>query len=65
MAEGGTVFLDEIGELPLNLQPKLLRVLESKMVRRIGEASHRPVDVRFLAATHRDLLGMVSAQAFR
>lgn len=64
-AEGGTVFLDEIGELPLNLQPKLLRVLESKTVRRLGESAHRPVDVRFIAATHRDLLAMVNAKEFR
>jgi transcriptional regulator with GAF, ATPase, and Fis domain len=64
-AEGGTVFLDEIGEIPINLQPKLLRVLESKVVRRLGESQHRPVDVRFVTATHRDLLGMVSAGQFR
>jgi two-component system, NtrC family, response regulator GlrR len=64
-AEGGTVFLDEIGELPLALQPKLLRVLESRVVRRLGESQHRPVDVRFVAATHRDLLGMVSDGSFR
>jgi two-component system response regulator GlrR len=64
-AEGGTVFLDEIGELPIAMQPKLLRVLESKMVRRLGETAHRPVDVRFLSATHRDLLTMVNAGEFR
>jgi transcriptional regulator with GAF, ATPase, and Fis domain len=64
-AEGGTVFLDEIGELPISLQPKLLRVLESKTIRRLGESVHRPVDVRFVAATHRDLLGMVNARTFR
>jgi transcriptional regulator with GAF, ATPase, and Fis domain len=64
-AEGGTVFLDEIGELPLAMQPKLLRVLESRAVRRIGESTYRPVDVRFILATHRDLQSMVAAGAFR
>jgi two-component system, NtrC family, response regulator GlrR len=64
-ADGGTVFLDEIGELPIPMQPKLLRVLESRTVRRIGETGYREVDVRFIAATHRDLLTMVSAGEFR
>jgi len=64
-ADGGTVFLDEIGELPMAMQPKLLRVLESRMVRRIGESAHRTVDVRFISATHRDLLRMVGAGEFR
>ncbi len=64
-AEGGTVFLDEIGELPLGMQPKLLRVTESRTVRRLGESAHRPVDVRFIAATHRDLPSMVNAGGFR
>jgi two-component system response regulator GlrR len=64
-AEGGTVFLDEIGELPLAMQPKLLRVLESRAVRRLGESTYRPVNVRFVAATHRDLQSMVQAGAFR
>ena len=64
-AEGGTVFLDEIGELPISMQPKLLRVLESHTVRRLGEHTHRNVDVRFLSATHRDLLTMVNANEFR
>lgn len=64
-AEGGTVFLDEIGELPISMQPKLLRVLESRTVRRVGETTHRNVDVRFLSATHRDLLTMVNAAEFR
>jgi transcriptional regulator with PAS, ATPase and Fis domain len=64
-ADGGTVFLDEIGELPLAMQPKLLRVLESRTVRRVGEAQHRRVDVRFISATHRDLRTMVNAGAFR
>jgi DNA-binding NtrC family response regulator len=64
-AEGGTVFLDEIGELPLSMQPKLLRLLESRTVRRLGETRHRPVDVRFLSATHQSLEAMVMAGAFR
>lgn len=64
-ANGGTVFLDEIGELPVAMQPRLLRVLESRTVRRIGESTHRPVNVRFISATHRDLLSQVSAGEFR
>jgi transcriptional regulator with GAF, ATPase, and Fis domain len=64
-ANGGTVFLDEVGELPIAMQPKLLRVLESRTVRRIGESEHRPVDVRFIFATHRNLLEMVAHGAFR
>jgi two-component system, NtrC family, response regulator GlrR len=64
-AEGGTVFLDEIGELPLAMQPKLLRALESRSVRRVGEPTHRPIDVRFITATHRDLRGMVNGGNFR
>jgi two-component system response regulator GlrR len=64
-ADGGTVFLDEIGEIPLHVQPKLLRVLEARTIRRIGEAQHRNVDVRFVAATHRNLRAMVNAGSFR
>ena len=64
-ADGGTVFLDEVGELPLSMQPKLLRVLESRTVRRVGESTHRPVDVRFISATNRDLRTMVNTRAFR
>jgi len=64
-AGGGTVFLDEIGELPLAVQPKLLRVLESRQVRRLGETQQRPVDVRFISATNRDLRGMVNEREFR
>jgi transcriptional regulator with GAF, ATPase, and Fis domain len=54
-ADGGTIFLDEIGELPVELQPKLLRVLEAGTVRRVGEDRHRTANVRIIAATHRDL----------
>jgi transcriptional regulator with GAF, ATPase, and Fis domain len=64
-ANGGTIFLDEIGELPLTVQPKLLRALESKLVKRLGENEHRKIDVRLVAATHRDLRQMVNAGAFR
>jgi transcriptional regulator with GAF, ATPase, and Fis domain len=64
-ADGGTLFLDEIGELPLPLQPKLLRVLEARTIRRLGENEVRPVNVRFLSATHQDLRTMVNAGAFR
>ncbi len=64
-AEGGTVFLDEIGEMPLSMQPRLLRAIEGHTVRRVGENEHRKVNVRFLAATHRDLAAMVNAGNFR
>src|SRR4029079_1591763 len=64
-ASGGTLFLDEIGELPLELQPKLLRVLDRREVQRIGESTVRKVDVRVVAATHRDLKTMVSQGSFR
>jgi len=64
-ASGGTVFLDEIGELSPPMQPKLLRVLESATVKRLGESEHRRVDVRLIAATHRDLRRSVNAGAFR
>jgi DNA-binding NtrC family response regulator len=64
-ASGGTFFLDEIGDLPLALQSKLLRVLEEKKVRRVGETRHRPVDVRFVSATNKDLDHEVERGRFR
>jgi transcriptional regulator with GAF, ATPase, and Fis domain len=64
-ANGGTIFLDEIGELELNLQPKLLRVLENREVKRVGSDRTIQVDVRVVAATNRDLRKMVADGAFR
>ena len=64
-ASGGTLFLDEIGELPLGLQVKLLRVLEDDTIRRLGETRDFKIDVRIIAATHRDLLTETKAGRFR
>jgi DNA-binding NtrC family response regulator len=64
-ASGGTFFLDEIGDLPLALQSKLLRVLEEKKIRRVGETRPRPVDVRFVSATNKDLEHEVERGRFR
>lgn len=65
LAEGGTVFLDEIGELPLRLQVKLLRVLQSGTISRLGSTREVTLDVRVIAATNRDLADMVRKKEFR
>ena len=62
---GGSILLDEIGELPLDLQPKLLGVLERRELRRVGGSTTIPIDVRVMAATNRNLAGEVNAQRFR
>jgi len=64
-AHGGTIFLDEIGDLPLGLQSKLLRVLESKEILPVGGTTPRTIDVRILAASNQDLGGMVATGRFR
>jgi two-component system response regulator AtoC len=64
-ASGGTVFLDEIGELPMSVQVKLLRVIEERKVLRVGGLSPQPIDVRFVAATNRDLDAEIRRGAFR
>lgn len=64
-AQGGSIYLDEIGELSLNAQTRLLRVLENQEVRRVGGTRRIPLDVRIIAATHRDLWAMTRRGAFR
>lgn len=64
-ANGGTLFLDEIGELPLALQSRLLRALENRSVQRLGGKQRRAVDLRIIAATHRDLAARVAEKQFR
>lgn len=65
LADGGTLFLDEIGDMPLTVQNKLLRVLQERSVSRVGSAAERAVDVRIIAATHKDLQAEVQAGRFR
>jgi len=64
-ANGGTLMLDEIGDLPFNLQAKLLRFLQERVVERIGGRQEIPVDVRIVCATHQDLLGLAAENRFR
>ncbi len=65
LVDKGTLFLDEIGDMVASLQAKLTRALQQRAVRRVGESTERPVDVRLIAATHRNLEQMVANQAFR
>lgn len=65
MAEGGTLFLDEIGDMPLNMQVKILRVLQEKCYERVGANKSQTTNVRIIAATHRDLEGMIEEGTFR
>src|SRR6202050_4226715 len=65
LADKGTLFLDEVGDIPLALQPKLLRVLQEQQFERLGSGRTHQVDVRLIAATHRDLEGMVARNEFR
>lgn len=64
-ASGGTLFLDEIGEMPLNLQVKILRALQEREVMRVGETRAESIDIRVIAATHRDLPAMIEQGTFR
>ena len=65
MAQGGDLFLDEIGDLPISTQVKLLRVLEEKVIERVGDSQSIPVDVRIISATNRNLPGLVERGVFR
>src|ERR1035441_1552360 len=65
VADRGTVFLDEIGDIDLTVQPKLLKVLETRQFRRLGDVHDRTVDIRLISATHRDLKELVREKRFR
>lgn len=65
LAHGGTIFLDEISDLPLHLQPKILRVLQERQVERVGGSRPIPIDVRIIAATNQDLEELIAARSFR
>ena len=64
-ADGGTLFLDEIGEMPMNLQVKLLRVLQERVIERVGEFKGRPIDIRVVAATNKEVQAEIAAGRFR
>jgi len=64
-ATGGTLFLDEIGEMPMNLQVKLLRVLQERVIERVGDLDPRPVDIRVVAATNKNLQELIESAKFR
>jgi DNA-binding NtrC family response regulator len=64
-AAGGTLFLDEIGDSPMALQPKLLRALQERLIERVGSNQSRPVDVRLISATNRDLVALMETERFR
>lgn len=65
LAQGGTLFLDEIGDMPLHMQVKLLRVLQERTIERVGGSEQIPVDVRIIAATHKNLSEMIESGEFR
>ena len=65
MADNGTIMLDEIAELPYEMQAKLLRVLQERKVRRIGEAVEQPLNIRVIAVTNKDLLALAKEGKFR
>ena len=65
MAEKGTIFLDEIGDMPLNLQVKLLRVLQEKAVQHVGGTKNIDIDVRVIAATNQNLIAKIEKGEFR
>ncbi len=65
MADGGTIFLDEIGEMNINLQAKLLRIIQTKEIERLGSVTTSKIDVRFIAATNKDISKMIEEKLFR
>ena len=65
LADGGTIFLDEVSEIPLNIQAKLLTVIQDRVVERIGGVTPRSIDIRIIAASNKDLLQMIQEKTFR
>jgi len=65
LADKGTLFLDEIGDMPIDLQVKLLRVLQERLIDPVGSLLSVPIDVRVIAATHKDIVGLIEKQLFR